>query len=482
MIPRAALYALVLLLGSALWSMVPALLFLTLGWKVDEAKWMGNPGFTGPWIEASLLIFLAGYWALLLRDRGPAKNGEPLLAAGFSLLFLYLGYTLLNFQDYLFLLKGHAVSFDGDGWIFLATGVLLLANLLAQLLKDRARGEWALAATLVFLSALAFFSVHSFSLAGGYSNMLPMIEVWGRTLLHGHSPYGLKAIPGQQTDCCYLPGLWLAFLPAAAFNIDSRFIEAIYTLFFAGVVWLALRPRDRPLGSWFLVLFLLNPWSLLRQEDYFSPYLLSWACFFLALRRGRANLAAGCFGWGLSAHLFSWALLPVWVAWTAKRRGWGGAARELLWAVGAAALVILPFVIWDPLGFFKTALLVWVEMTPAIGVSHFGLAAWMASWHKLLAVLAFVFMGTGTWAAWRGSGSLDSLFRWLAFSLGLVFLASYHIEHYYYFVPLALLLFHEIALLGRDGTVESGHENLPSNGEKPDAPGREITGTAKSGF
>ena len=83
----------------------------------------------------------------------------------------------------------------------------------------------------------------------------------------------------------------------------------------------------------------------------------------------------------------------------------------------------------------------------AVNQSHFGLVVWLADRPVWLALLALVFLGTGAVAVGRGKGTLDSLFRWLAFSLSLALLSSYHIEHYYYLVPLILALFHQITVL-----------------------------------
>ncbi len=449
MIPRTALYALLLLLGSALWSLVPPLLFLTTGWKART----GSLDISSAWVQAVLVVFLAGFGALLFTGRKPGKptEVEPLLAAGFSILFLYLGYTLLNFQAYLLMTGSHAVSFDGAVWIFLGTGVLFLALLLLVPKK----GEWALAATLIFLSALVCFSIKTFPLFGGYSDMLLNMEAGGRALLHGVSPYALQTFQGEPIQCCYPPGLWLAFLPAVALNFDPRFLEFFYTLIFALLVWLSLGPKERPLGSWFLVLFLLNPWTLLRQEGYLYAYLVSWGAFFLALNRNHRVGAVVCFGWGLSAHPFSWALLPVWAVWNARRRGWRDAGRDTMGAVGVAALIVLPFLFWSPENFFHGALLHWVG-TGAVTVSHVGLVVWLSRWPDLLIILAVAFLSMGVWAVGRGTGSTDSLYRWLAFSLTLALFASYHIEHYYYFVPLAFLLFHETVLLRKEDGGEPG--------------------------
>jgi hypothetical protein len=87
-----------------------------------------------------------------------------------------------------------------------------------------------------------------------------------------------------------------------------------------------------------------------------------------------------------------------------------------------------------------------------IAVAQAGLAAWLAPLPGLLTAVAVALLCAGAWAVWRGNGSMDSLFRWSALSLSLALFASYHVQHYYYFVPLGLLLFHEMALLGKQGS------------------------------
>jgi len=139
--------------------------------------------------------------------------------------------------------------------------------------------------------------------------------------------------------------------------------------------------------------------------------------------------------------------------------------------MGVAALVILPFVLWDPQGFYEGAILNWVGKR-AVAVSHFGLAAWLGAWPGLMTALVVVFLGVGTWAVWRGPGSLGSLFRWLAASLGMALLASYHIEHYYYFVPLALVLLNEILVLDPELGVQQKIEPSVGWKVKPDPLGK----------
>ena len=456
--PRTAVYALLLLLGSALWSFFPPLVSLTTGWGMGGAGGGNNFDFSSWWVQAALLLFMASGWFLLWGHRllGKASQDEVRLAAGFSILFLYLGYNLQRFEAELLLMSHrNAFPFEGAVWVYLAAGMAYLVFLL----RPPRQSAWILGVTLAFLLALVPFSVRSFPFENGFSDIFLDIEAAGRSLLHGRSPYELQLSLGPERRCNYLPGLWLSFLPAVAVNLDPRFLAALYGAAFAFVVWRGMGAPHRALATWFLVLFLLNPWALLRQDTYIPAYLLGWGFFFLALRRGRDSWAAWCYGLGLSMHPFHWALLPVWLAWLFRRGGRGEAGKRLLQALGVAAVLILPFIAWDSRGFLEGAVFHFMEKKVAV-ISHFGLVVWLGAWPGWLAVLALVFLGVGAWGAWRGAATLESLFRWLSLSLGVALLSSYHVEHYYYFVPLALLLFHEITLREGEGIVDPKMKKL----------------------
>jgi hypothetical protein len=72
----------------------------------------------------------------------------------------------------------------------------------------------------------------------------------------------------------------------------------------------------------------------------------------IAARGGwRSVAAAAAFGVGLSSRLHFALLLPMAFVAIGKRWGWGSAAARCGIALGVAAVVTLPFYLWDPAGF-----------------------------------------------------------------------------------------------------------------------------------
>jgi hypothetical protein len=438
---RTGIFAILLFLGSALAGFIPPLVYLITGWKMNPTLTWDVQEFSAVWVQVVVLICLVSVWALLFKRGGKVRtpDEESRTAAGFLLLFLYLGYTLQSFQAQVLSYRLAVPPFHPAIWVYLGAGLVFLV----MFIKPPKEGGWPLIAAMSFLVVLTPFYVRSFPLGENYSDMFSAILSTGKHFLQGHSPYSVQEEFRAGYHCCYWPGIWLSFLPAVVLNIDPRFLVTLFSLVFAFMVWRGMERQDRLLGSWFLALFFLNPWFILRLDVYFSAYLLSWGMFFLALRKGRNTLAARWYGWGLACHPFSWLLLPIWLAWSAKRRGFREARKDLFNSLGVAAIFILPFVAWDPRGFFEGIVWYWLKLEIVI-VSHFGLVVWLRHWPLVMDFLVLVFLGLGTWAVWRGNGSLDSLFKWLAATMALALLASFHIEHYYYFVPFSLMIFYEI--------------------------------------
>lgn len=455
--PLVIVFSFLIFLGCTLWSFISPLIFLVTGLKWSLTGGGKVVDYSSSWVQVTLLIFLICGGTLLFGHRRlrSALENEVRLGAGISALFLFLGYLLLRFQSEVLMAQRQAVSFQNSQWLFLATGVFFL--ILA--FKPPKRGEWALGGAILFLLTLSPFIVWSFPFEMGFSDVFLDVEEACRNLLHGISPYGLQKGREWEGGCSYFPGLWLSFLPAVVLKTDPRYLAAMYQVLFALVVWKAMGEEHRLLTTWLLVLFLLNPWSLLRHDVYVPVYLLVWSLFYGALRKGKTDLSARWYGLGLSMHPFHWALIPVWFFWMVKGFGFEKALGLLLQALAVAALIVLPFVLWDPRGFFQGVILHFAAKG-AVNQSHFGLVVWLANNPLMLTSLALMFLGMGALAVWRGRGTLDSLFQWLACSLGLALLSSYHIEHYYYLAPLVLVLFHQITVL--DPKISEGHRSEPS--------------------
>src|SRR5579872_1209316 len=130
--PRTLIFAILIFLGTALWSFFPSLVFLTTGWKINLTGGGRNIDFRNVWIQVALLVSLAAGWALLFgyRWRRTAQDNEFRLAAGFCILFLLFGYTLQTFQAELLASQRRAVPFGNAIWIYLVVGALFLFFLL----------------------------------------------------------------------------------------------------------------------------------------------------------------------------------------------------------------------------------------------------------------------------------------------------------------------------------------------------------------
>lgn len=445
--PRTFLFSLALFLGSAVWGFVPPLVFLLTGRRMEMTGGGAGQVFSSLWIQAGLLVFLGACWGLLFGKNSLGKRPEEdRFAAGFSILFIYLAYLLQGFMVEISGSQDRAVFFEKYAWIYLAAGVAFLF----MLLKPPKQSGWILGTVLVFLAVWTPVVVKSFPLDHGFSDVLLSVQQSCRDLLHGISPYGLEGERKWIGGSNYFPGLWLSYLPAIALNLDPRYMGSLYMAGFALLVWRGMEAPNRNSAAWFITLFLLNPWALFHCDTYIPAYLFSWGLFFFSLCRKKDRLVPVWFGLGLSMHLFSWALTPLWVVWMKKRQGFQGALNSLFVAVVIAALVLLPFVFWNPGGFYQGTLHYFFINPFSTAVAHFGFGVWLGQWRGVLMALAVLFLGLGVWGAALEKASLESLFRWLAVSLGLGFLASYHVQPYFYFVPLAFLLLHEAVLLGNE--------------------------------
>jgi hypothetical protein len=288
-----------------------------------------------------------------------------------------------------------------------------------------------LAACLAFqLAALASFKLLPFS------DMLFLIDAAGKALLQGQSPY-LLHFSGQVSTwhTTYLPGLWLAYLPATALGLDLRWANLVFLTAFALLTWAALPGPARGRGSAMLLLFLANPWLAFRFDLYIPALLAGAALWFWAQAKGRWDLVALVFGWMLASSQLSWPLLPVWLAWTASNYGRAASLRSGLLALLAAGLLVIPFALWDGQNMLEGILLHWDGI---LEMNHPNLAYWtpasLAPWIQGAWVLG------AAWAAGRASG-LGRLYWLCSVSLGGFLLFNFHVSHYFYFYWAALLLF-----------------------------------------
>jgi hypothetical protein len=279
------------------------------------------------------------------------------------------------------------------------------------------------------------------------ASILRAAEVWQA----GGAPYSEVPSPGLK----YLPGTWLAHVPAAWLGVDPRIPGAIL-LGIVGLVFAAsLRSRKGPaapgsLGEILAMLVLLNPYHAFRHELYFDAFLaLTAAIFLLASREeggGRSlSLPAVSVMTGLAAATRQWAWVygPFAVLASALPSGrlrlrWARLAAAAALAFLTGALVAAPFALQDPAGLRRGVFAFSGETfsEACLGVSALAAALGVAG--LLPVVQAAVCLGSFGRAlalAARGLATQEGIlvagwFTWVA-----VVLLNPFLENYFYLSP-----------------------------------------------
>ena len=218
-------------------------------------------------------------------------------------------------------------------------------------------------------------------------------EESARFLLRGVNPYAADfsstplrevAIPGILRHNPYLPASFL--LPAPLIALADRLQvpfdqRMVYLLLYAAGVWLAPRAfLHRGAGELARTCFALNPlvvpYMVVGRNDIYVIAFLLFACVALVRRRALAFFL--CLALACAVKQFAWFVAPfllvcAWNAWPrpALRRG-------LLAGAGLFALLVMPFLAWNPTAFldaiyrFNAGLL--ADSYPVGGTPGFGFA------------------------------------------------------------------------------------------------------------
>jgi hypothetical protein len=169
------------------------------------------------------------------------------------------------------------------------------------------------------------------------------------------------------------PPLTLAFAAPAEWLLgDFRYAEVLAlsgaALFIASLGW----TRHAMLSA---AAFLTTPRFLFELEQgWTEPYgVLLFASTIALLWR---SASASPIAWGLTMAIKQYLatslvlvpLLPIWPGTTRR--------RAILWALATAALVTLPFAVWDPDGFFQSV--VWLQVREPFRTDSLSVLAWLA--------------------------------------------------------------------------------------------------------
>lgn len=228
-----------------------------------------------------------------------------------------------------------------------------------------------LAACIGLGLALRVLALSLIPLTINLGDMLPLIGMATGRLLHGENPYIVYHMPWE-LPLTYWPLTVISYLPAAATGLDLRIINLLVgPLVGALLLWAGGRRGPGAAGVAF-GLFYLVPTSLQWDISTAAPPYWLWLCvaFATTLAAGRRAggrgpgaddvsrnsdwLAGAGAGAALAAAPLAWPFLPfIGLHWLTL--GWGAALRRTLVAAGVAALLVGPFLLWDPAGFWNGA-------------------------------------------------------------------------------------------------------------------------------
>lgn len=317
------------------------------------------------------LTLLFGVGLILLVPGRPcrADNSPPLRdAAAIAGVFMLLDCALLWLEARRYATFGYTLSPAAA-----ALACLIPAGAFAVLVVRRpAPPPGALMAVAASAqAALCLYAWAFFPLAAARSDMLPLLGEAARRLLAGHDPYSLYHLtPGGGLSMTYLPGLLLAYLPAAILHLDPRLLSLLYTLAAAALLYRRAGAR----AAAFLAVFLVSPYLVYRHEIYLAPFWLLLAGVWAVLARPRPAALAVCCG----ALILTSPLLAIPAAALAvfgfRRYGFGAMLRRLLAVAALCAVVVGAFLLPDPRSFVSGTLGHW---SGALNCESLGVAYWL---------------------------------------------------------------------------------------------------------
>lgn len=316
--------------------------------------------------------------------------------------------------------------------------------------KGRSSGLYLFVVVLFAYVGIYLLSIWSFPNSIQRSDMLPLLSAAGKTLLSGHNPYRLYTFPTESVFLTYLPGTLLAFLPAGLLHIDLRFLNIVYVVALALLIYRASAIQYRRKVACVIGLFLLSPYLLYRHEIYTQPHWLSIVACVLLLHRKRFLWAAVIFGVSAALSQFSWILFPFYVLFILQQKGYRSAMLSSAIVLLVFAVLVGPFIAWSPHAFFYGVLSHWQNM--AVNARPVNFSYWIGSIvgaqhleRVQFVVLAGIFIYC---AVTRSCGTLPQCLRWMAVSLTCFIMLNILVWGYFFLLLGVILLLYLISANG----------------------------------
>lgn len=361
------------------------------------------------------------------------------ITAAVALVFEAITFVLLIIQDTRYARFGYHLPIPLVVILFVAIGITLGTFFVMARWPRHFFGAALIAYGATYLVSIASFPLHS-----QRSDMLPLIFSGCMSFLSGTTPYGFHDIP-HHLVFTYLPGMWLAYLPAVALHADPRLMNLLCVI--ASTLILVYSSRDRGDVAFLLVpVFLLSPYLQYRHEIYLGVLFLALSIAYALFLRDHVLAGAAAFGYALATYQFVWVIFPFAVVSVFRKHGARKALLSMVIAIGIALALVLPFLLRTPHEFLAGVYGHWLYVdVPTINLSY--LVSFLVPWDLMIVLQGIVVLLFLVWAI-RIMDPRD-VWGWMAGVL-LVFIALNRvIEVYFYLLVLLLLVFHGIAVAGR---------------------------------
>lgn len=373
------------------------------------------------------------------------------------LIFEAMAFILLIVQDAKYALFGYHLNIPVAIFLFACIG----AALIYLLIKDASQGHlvfFALAAyTGTYLLSIASFPLHSLR-----SNMLPLILSGCQSFMAGMTPYGYHDLPYHPPHqvFTYLPGMWMAYLPAVASGIDLRFINLMSMLVSALILaYSANGSRNRNHSMLLIPVFLLTPYLQYRHEIYLGVLFLILSIVFFLDRSNKWWMSSIASGYALATYQFVWVIFPFIVVSAFKRWGIKKAIVNSLIAVAIALILMLPFLLGSPEEFIAGVYGNWFY-TDTLSINLSYLISLFIPWDSMIIVQGIVMVAIFLLALQR----MDPEDCWGWMATALVFFISMNrvINVYFYLIALLLLVMHGISVSTPKEKPDGGEKEAPN--------------------
>ncbi|MGA7732717.1 MAG: hypothetical protein WCD37_15780 [Chloroflexia bacterium] len=304
----------------------------------------------------------------------------------------------------------------GSGWLVPgAVGLLVLVLLLTQV-----GPRVFMVVTLGVGLVLRVIALPAIDVSVKHGDMLPLVQLSTTRLLQGQNPYVVYQLPWD-LPLTYWPLTMLSYTPFTALGLDIRWANLLLAPVLCALLW-GRATRPGAIACYAIGLLYLIPAMLQWDITTEAPVFWLWLSVAFALSSAPApwpgvgiGLATACSPLALPFAPF---LLAHWMS-KSKRE----ALVNLAGAVGAGAMLVLPFLLWNFSGFWAGAVTWFNDInslprlkwdTDRTWLFENGLAGpfWLHGWEHWLKPLQALLIGGLFLLALRVRLNLAAALRW----------------------------------------------------------------------